>query len=99
MQDLKVKDTIKGPAIVIDPNSTILVEPNCVAVVDVNNDIEIDIIGDSKKGIGTEVDPIHLSIFSHRFMSIAEQMGSVLRRAAISTNIKVIFEFFKTFLY
>lgn len=27
------------------------------------------------KVIGTELDAIHLSIFSHRFMSIAEQMG------------------------
>lgn len=35
------------------------------------------------------VDTIQLSIFSHRFMSIAEQMGRVLQRSAISTNIKV----------
>lgn len=39
------------------------------------------------------MDPIQLSIFSHRFMSIAEQMGSVLRRAAISTNIKERLDF------
>lgn len=36
-----------------------------------------------------QVDPIRLSIFSNRFMSIAEQMGRVLQRTAISTNIKV----------
>jgi len=28
-----------------------------------------------KKSIGTELDAIQLSIFSHRFMSTAEQMG------------------------
>lgn len=39
--------------------------------------------------VGTDLDAIQLSIFSHRFMSIAEQMGRVLQRTAISTNIKV----------
>ena len=40
--------------------------------------------------IGVHVDPIQLSIFSHRFMSIAEQMGTILQRTSISTNIKVV---------
>ena len=33
-------------------------------------------------------DPVQLSIFSHRFMGIAEQMGRTLARTAISVNIK-----------
>jgi 5-oxoprolinase (ATP-hydrolysing) len=40
-----------------------------------------------------KVDPIELSIFAHRFMSIAEQMGRVLQRTAISTNIKERLDF------
>ncbi|VDL73912.1 unnamed protein product [Nippostrongylus brasiliensis] len=40
-----------------------------------------------------KVDPIRLSIFSNRFMSIAEQMGRVLQRTAISTNIKERLDF------
>eukprot|EP00126_Sphaerothecum_destruens_P007931 Sdes_comp20033_c0_seq1m12819 len=36
---------------------------------------------------------IQLSIFSHRFMSIAEQMGRTLQRTAISTNIKERLDF------
>ena len=39
--------------------------------------------------IGSELNAIQLSIFSHRFMSTAEQMGRVLQRTSISTNIKV----------
>lgn len=39
------------------------------------------------------VDPVLLSIFSHRFMSIAEQMGRTLQRTAISTNIKERLDF------
>ncbi|VVC94665.1 unnamed protein product [Leptidea sinapis] len=50
---------IVGPAIIMDSLSTILVEP-----------------GEGKhRSTSTECDAILLSIFSHRFMSIAEQMG------------------------
>lgn len=40
-----------------------------------------------------QVDPIRLSIFSNRFMSLAEQMGQVLQRTSISTNIKERLDF------
>eukprot|EP00775_Hariotina_reticulata_P006718 gene6718-6939_t len=40
-----------------------------------------------------ECDPIQLSIFSHRFMGIAEQMGRVLQRTSISVNIKERLDF------
>lgn len=36
---------------------------------------------------------LQLSIFSHRFMSITDQMGRVLQRTAISTNIKERLDF------
>ena len=38
-------------------------------------------------------DPVQLSIFSHRFMGIAEQMGRPLVRTAISVNIKERLDF------
>ena len=34
-------------------------------------------------------DPVHLAVFSHRFMGIAEQMGRTLQRTSVSVNIKV----------
>jgi 5-oxoprolinase (ATP-hydrolysing) len=39
------------------------------------------------------VDPIQLSIFSHRFMGIAEQMGRALQKTAISLMIKERLDF------
>lgn len=39
------------------------------------------------------VDPIKLSIFGHRFMSIAEQMGRTLQKTSISINIKERLDF------
>jgi 5-oxoprolinase (ATP-hydrolysing) len=47
----------------------------------------------SKRGIGREVDPVQLEIFNNLFMSIAEQMGTVLRRTALSTNIRERLDF------
>lgn len=66
---------IFGPAVLIDQLSTIIVEPECVAEVTKYGDLVIDVHTGGKHGINVELDPVHLSIFSHRFMSIAEQMG------------------------
>ncbi|MEW5314666.1 MAG: hypothetical protein WDW38_006142 [Sanguina aurantia] len=41
----------------------------------------------------SDVDPIRLAIFSHRFMGIAEQMGRTLQRTSISVNIKERLDF------
>lgn len=55
--------------------STIVVEPGCVATITNYGDVRIRIGNDKPHKIGTELDTIQLSIFSHRFMSTAEQMG------------------------
>ncbi|XP_003387513.1 PREDICTED: 5-oxoprolinase [Amphimedon queenslandica] len=84
---------IKGPAIIIDKLSTILVETNCLAGITEFGDINMSIGRQEQSSIGSELDMIQLSIFSHRFMSIAEQMGRVLQRTSISTNIKERLDF------
>ena len=43
--------------------------------------------------IGTEVDPVRLEIFNNLFMSIAEEMGVVLRNTAHSVNMKERLDF------
>jgi 5-oxoprolinase (ATP-hydrolysing) len=73
--DLHAGHEIPGPAIIMDNLSTVLVEPDCTASITSRGDIRIIIGAGEVKKIGTEMDPIQLSIFSHRFMSIAEQMG------------------------
>lgn len=93
IEDLCYGHEIMGPAIIIDSNCTILVEPDCLASVMEDGSILIKIIKSGSIKVGTELDVIQLSIFSHRFMSIAEQMGKVLQRTAISTNIKERLDF------
>ena len=72
---------------------SILVKPNCVARVTKYGNFLIDVDAKSKTRFGLQMDPILLSIFAHRFMSIAEQMGRVLQRTSISTNIKERLDF------
>nr|CAI5830272.1 unnamed protein product [Callosobruchus analis] len=75
LNELKAQQAIEGPAIIMDQLSTILVLPDCYAVITKHGDIKITIGSDDIEKIGPELDAVQLSIFSHRFMSIAEQMG------------------------
>ncbi|XP_022911129.2 5-oxoprolinase isoform X1 [Onthophagus taurus] len=93
LEKLKSGQILNGPAIVMDKLSTIIVEPECNALITKRGDIKITIGTGRIKEIGTELDSIQLSIFSHRFMSIAEQMGRILQRTSISTNIKERLDF------
>lgn len=53
-----------------DP-STILVEPGCTASLTELGDVCIAVGSGRPSAVGTQLDPVQLSIFSHRFMSIA----------------------------
>jgi 5-oxoprolinase (ATP-hydrolysing) len=59
---------ILGPAIIVQDVATVIVEPNCSAVITSYGDIEISIDEAEDKIITCELDPIYMSIFSHRFM-------------------------------
>lgn len=93
--DLQAGDLLHGPLVLIDKLSTILIEPNCHAQVTKKGDFIINVESDNSlaKGIDDTLDAVQLSIFSHRFMSIAEQMGRILQRTSISTNIKERLDF------
>lgn len=87
---------ISGPATIIDDTQTIVVRPGAVAKV-LSSHIVIDMLDAPTKStseLDTNVaDPIKLSVFSHRFMSIAEQMGLTLQKTSISLNIKERLDF------
>lgn len=84
LSSLWAGQVVDGPAIIMDSLSTILVEPDCTATITDRGDVKI-VIGQSRPlNITTDLDAIQLSIFSHRFMSIAEQMGRYVRDRLIS---------------
>lgn len=104
LNSLEKNTRIHGPAIIIDETQTIVVAPEAVASV-----LQTCIIIDLKeeKVIATNdgtnsntdrkdviaISPIRLTIFGHRFMSIAEQMGRTLQKTSVSTNIKERLDF------
>nr|WP_320013869.1 hydantoinase B/oxoprolinase family protein [uncultured Desulfobacter sp.] len=93
LEKLAAGHCITGPAILIHQTSTILIEPDCTASINRNGDVEITVGSAMRDQIGTKLDPVQLSIFSNLFMSIAEQMGRMLQKTAISTNIKERLDF------
>lgn len=101
LMQLKAKMRISGPAVILNETSTILIEPSWQAIIDKFGNVEINHLGNSgvheakmyKAIEEIPLDSIELSIFGHRFMSIAEQMGVTLQRTAASVNIKERLDF------
>lgn len=87
---LETNDRIDGPAILGDGTQTILVTPTSSAlIIDTHVVIDVDVNKkENAKASADVVDPILLSIFGHRFMAIAEQMGRALQKTSVSTNVK-----------
>jgi 5-oxoprolinase (ATP-hydrolysing) len=93
---LRSGSKLVGPAVILNEGSTIIVEPKCELHIDEDENIWIDVQElNASKGyeIPKLADPIQLSLFANRFMTIAEQMGHVLQRTSISTNIKERLDF------
>lgn len=93
LSTLRAGHVLQGPSLVIDQNNTVVIEPGCWATLSPKGTLVITVAAGNTSKVGTNLDAIQLSIFSHRFMSIAEQMGRVLQRTAISTNIKERLDF------
>ena len=90
LEDLDVGDRMQGPAVLADGTQTLVVTPGATALV-IKTHVVINIgKGESQdvKVNAKSIDPIMLSIFAHRFMAIAEQMGRALQKTSVSTNVK-----------
>ncbi|CAJ2502848.1 Uu.00g102420.m01.CDS01 [Anthostomella pinea] len=96
--DLAIGDEISGPAMLADGTQTIVVTPKAKALI-LQTHVVIDLEKEGKEesqkkeSVEREVDPIMLSIFGHRFMAIAEQMGRALQKTSVSTNVKERLDF------
>ena len=74
--------------ILLDSTQTVVLHPTNTATI-LTDHVQIDVgLGARKKVDLSVVDPIILSIFGNRFMSIAEQMGRTLQKTSISLQIK-----------
>ncbi len=88
-------DRLDGPALIAEANSTTVVEPGWRASVNERLHLILERVDPLPKrvAVGTDVDPVMLEIFNNLFMSVAEQMGSVLENTAYSVNIKERLDF------
>ncbi len=88
-------DVHAGPLLIVEPTSTIVVEPGFS--VSAGEDGVLHVRADAVPGNvapdDAAPDPIALEIYNNLYMSIAEQMGVVLRRTALSTNIRERLDF------
>jgi 5-oxoprolinase (ATP-hydrolysing) len=80
---------IAGPALIVEPHSTLVLESGWTARRMPGGEILAEDGGPDRVEAGTQVaDPARIEIFNNLFMHVAEQMGEVLRQTAQSVNIK-----------
>jgi len=95
-EDLRPGHLIRGPALVIEANQTIVVEPGWQARITARDHVLLTRAEKAERGMAagtTAADPILLEVFNNLFMAIAEQMGVALQNTAHSVNIKERLDF------
>ena len=93
-EDLREGQRVAGPAMVLEATSTTVIDPGWELEVGGDGLLVVRDREPAARAAGdTEADPVRLEIFANRFMAIAHQMGAVLRRTAISTNIRERLDF------
>ena len=82
--DLLPGDAIPGPAVIIEPISTIVIEPGWRATFTARGHLLLERIEAAERGVavGTDVDAVMLEVFNNLFMAIAEEMGLALQNTA-----------------
>lgn len=94
-RDLAITQTIEGPALILDPYSTIVLEPGWKAKVQEDATLHLSKIrlADSTKKEKHRAESVALELFTNRFTSITEEMGEMLKRTARSVNVKERMDF------
>ncbi|MBV9331526.1 MAG: hydantoinase B/oxoprolinase family protein, partial [Alphaproteobacteria bacterium] len=103
-EDIRSGQRIDGPAVLIDPNQTVVVEPGWRAEMRSSRSLILKHASKeagygAQKGahgparMNIESDPVSLEVFANLFMAIAEEMGVVLQNTSSSVNIKERLDF------
>ncbi len=84
-----------GPLVIVDDTQTIVVDGGFRVTADRQCVLHIVATSDSATPAKASVarDPVRLEVFNSLFMSVAEEMGVVLQRTALSTNIRERLDF------
>ena len=89
-EDLPIDVEVPGPALILDATGTVVVDAGFLAVRGKRDYLVLQDthIHTEREVADARVDAVLLEVFHNQFKSIAEQMGVVLQRTAISTNIR-----------
>ncbi len=92
---LEPGDRLDGPAIVVEATGTTVVEPGWTARLTGRGELILEDRGVARSTAAAkeDPDPVELELFNHRFAAIAEEMGAMLRRTALSVNVKERLDF------
>ena len=96
--DLAAGQRVTGPAILIEPNQTVIVEEGWSAELSSRGDLVLTHVSQQQRPPLAEQrssapDPVLLEVFSNLFTGVAEEMGEALRATAMSVNIKERLDF------
>ncbi len=93
--DLVPGDRVTGPAVLVEPHTSILIEPGWRAEITGHRHVVLRRVETLERAhaVGTAADPVMLEVFNNLYMSIAEQMGVVLENTAASVTIKERLDF------
>ncbi|MBX3442062.1 MAG: hydantoinase B/oxoprolinase family protein [Planctomyces sp.] len=99
-EQLRPGDELEGPAVFCEPTSTVWIEEGFRGSVLARGELLLEDVRrpgaesrEAPPGTASEADPVLLEIYNHQFASIAEQMGLMLQRTAVSTNVKERLDF------
>jgi 5-oxoprolinase (ATP-hydrolysing) len=91
-ESLRPGERVAGPALVLEDAGALALDPGFVAELREDGLLVVTDEGVARSApapaADASADPVRLEVMGSRFMSIAEQMGAVLRNTAVSTNIK-----------
>jgi 5-oxoprolinase (ATP-hydrolysing) len=93
-EDLRLGARLEGPCLVLERFSAFVVEPGWR--------VEVDPVGalvarktarETAQSAASRPEAVRLELYTHRFETIAREMGESLRRTAVSTNVKERLDF------
>ncbi|MEC4675627.1 MAG: hydantoinase B/oxoprolinase family protein, partial [Nitrospirota bacterium] len=95
-ESLPPSAVIKGPAFIVDRNSTVVIDPGFEAEMHQSGIIFVKRLEGKKNEAAVSSDrpdPVLLEVFNNLFMGIAAEMGLVLQKTAYSVNMKERLDF------
>src|SRR5690606_21791419 len=93
MDDVPAGAEIGGPALLLDQHASVVVDIGWRAVMEPSGVLRMEAMSPGSgsgtgTGTGTGADAVSVAVHGNLYMSIAGQMGTVLERTAVSTNIR-----------